>query len=50
MAYFILTAQNRDKWKVLANPANENSVVYDFHTYSFEKINSKEHLSQKLHF
>jgi len=49
MAYFILTAQYRDQWKVFANPAMK-TLWYDFHMYSFAKINSKKHLSQKLHF
>ena len=48
MAYFSHTAQNRDQWKVPANPAMK-TLLYDFHIYSFEKINRKEHLSQKLH-
>ena len=49
MACFSHTAQNSDKWKVLANPAMK-TLWYDFHIYSFEKINRKEHLSQNLHF
>jgi hypothetical protein len=49
MAYFCHTAQNRDQWKVLANPAMK-PLGYDIHTYSFEKINRKEHFSKKLQF
>lgn len=37
MAYFILTAQNRDQWKVLTNPVMK-TLWCDFHMYSFEKI------------
>jgi len=49
MAYFSHTAQNRDQWKFLANPAMK-TLWYEFHIYSFEKINRKEYLSHKLHF
>jgi hypothetical protein len=48
-AYFGHTAQNRDQWKVLANPAMK-TLWYAFHIHSFDKINRKVHLSQKLHF
>jgi len=50
MAYFHHTAQNRDQWKVLANPAMKTLWYMTFTYIFFEKINRKEHLSQKLHF
>jgi hypothetical protein len=49
MTYFSHTTQNRDQWKVLAHPSMK-TLVYNVHIYSFEKINRKEHLSQKLQF